>query len=150
MNYGLLVLIALLIAAPILTAAQAQERDASEVVLGLEAQRLAAMVDVDSELLERVLSNDLTYTHSNGLVQTKKELVESLDAKRLDYRSIDIDHVAVRLYGNAAVVTGAAHIEIVVNVQTVKASLLFTNVWIREGDAWQMVAYQSTPMKTID
>jgi len=77
-------------------------------------------------------------------------LIESLQAKHFNCRVIDTDHLAVRLYGDAAVVTGSARIQVVVSERILNVSLLFTNVWIREGDAWQMVAYQSTPRKPTE
>ena len=117
----------------------------ADAVRAVEMRRLAAMVDVDSVVLEQVLSDDLVYAHSNGIVQSKSELIGALISGRFDYREVTTHGLAVRVYGNAAVITGAADIEVGVGEKTIRASLLFTDIYIRQGGVWRMVSYQSTP-----
>lgn len=118
--------------------------DPAAVVRALEMRRLEAMIDVDTVFLDHVLSDDLVYTHSNGTTQSKTELMDALVLQRFDYRSIVPQEWVVRVYGDAAIITGAVELEIVVGKNTIRTSLLFTDVYVREGDDWRLVAYQST------
>jgi hypothetical protein len=122
-----------------------EDADPSEVVLSLETRRLDAMVKGDTAFLDQVLADDLTYTHSNGIVHSKEELVALLGAGRLDYRSIVPDNVAARVYGSCSVVTGSATISVAVTgKEDVTMTNHFTSVYVQFGDTWRLVAYQST------
>ena len=46
---------------------------AEQVVLQAEKDRFAAMTKVDEAALNKLLADDLTYVHTNALMQTKKE-----------------------------------------------------------------------------
>jgi hypothetical protein len=51
--------------------------------------------------------------------------------------------VAVRLYGETAVVTGRAEIKAVLGGQEAVLPLRFTEVWVKSG-GWKLTAWQST------
>ena len=77
-----------------------------EDVLAADVARIEAMVEANRERLEAVLHESLTYTHSNGGVDSKMSLIENLVAGRVDYRSIDPAARNVRVRGDTAVITG--------------------------------------------
>jgi ketosteroid isomerase-like protein len=52
--------------------------------------------------------------------------------------------MTVRVYGNAAVITGQSSVKASVGGQDMSAELRFTDVWIKRGDRWQAVASQVT------
>jgi hypothetical protein len=47
-------------------------------ILGLEDKRFAAMVARDFAALEKTVHDDLLYTHSSGLTDTKASWLESM------------------------------------------------------------------------
>src|SRR5436309_3976659 len=57
---------------------QAGGSKAETEIRQLENRRIQAMLKVDTEELNRILADDLTYTHSSGQVDTKSQLIESL------------------------------------------------------------------------
>ena len=120
------------------------ERDVKGMIADLERQRTVAMVDVDKSFLNHVLANDVTYTHSTGSLQTKDELIASLEQGRIDYVSIQNEKSEVRVYGDTAVVTGIALFGVKVGAESVTARLRYTDVYVKRDGYWQMVAYQST------
>jgi hypothetical protein len=122
--------------------------DASAHILALEKHRREAMVGEDIATLELLLAADATYTHSNGRVQTRDELLGVLVDGSVDYRSIIVSSESVRVYGTVAVVTGEQRIEVSADGQLIKSQSSFTSVYaVIDGD-WKMVAYQSTPMRS--
>jgi len=54
--------------------------------------------------------------------------------------------VTVRSYGETAIVTGQSRMTVVNAGQEMKVHLRFTDVWVRRGGGWQMVAWQSTKL----
>ncbi len=116
----------------------------STTVSLLEQRRLESMTRSDLESLAPLLADDLTYTHSNGQLETKDQFLESLRSGRMQYVKIDREGVRLRAYGNTAVITGRARVDVRSEGQDRSLSLCFTDVWVKRGGRWQMVAWQST------
>jgi uncharacterized protein (TIGR02246 family) len=118
--------------------------DAETAVRAVNDQRFLAMVKGDVAALERLLADDLTYTHSNGTVETKQQFLASITAKTLEYRAIEAEDVKVSLHGDTAILTGRAAVKVVNGGREMDLSLRFTAVYIREGGQWKLAAWQST------
>lgn len=123
-------------------AAAAEEVEAE--VLRREEARFTAMVKADLAVLEDVLADDLTYVHSNGNLDGKREFIEALRSGRTKYHSFEREGVAVRKYGDTAVVTGRAHVLVQAAGAELDFKLFFTDVYVRRGGKWRMVAWEST------
>ena len=102
------------------------------------------MISADAQALDAILADDLTYIHTTTREDSKKSLIESLVSGSLSYESIDTEGVRVRIYGDAAVVTGNAAIRVSSGGRLLSFSILFTDVYARREGRWQMVAWQST------
>jgi ketosteroid isomerase-like protein len=142
---------ALLLGAALSTAvfsapAAAQEGDARAQLQALEARRLEAMHAADVKALEQILAEDMTYTHSTGLVQTREQLLTLLKSGVVRYLSFDTQDVAWRVYEGAAVATGRQTISLESEGRPVTARNRFTVVYARVGGEWRCVAYQSTSL----
>src|SRR5918992_1358720 len=92
-----------------------QGGDAQQQVLQAEKDRFAAMIKGDRAGLERVLADDLTYTHTNALFESKAEFIKSVTSGAIDYVSIvpSESDWKVRLYGNIAIVNGVGAVNVV-------------------------------------
>ncbi|MCH7652988.1 MAG: nuclear transport factor 2 family protein [Chloroflexi bacterium] len=121
-----------------------QNVDIEKQIVELERERLRAMINADSEALNSILSDDLTYIHTTTREDSKKSLIDSLASGRLSYKSMDTEGVRVRIYGDAAVVTGSAAIKVSSGGRLLEFSILFTDVYAKQEGRWQMVAWQST------
>lgn len=119
-------------------------REGESDIRELERQRFRAMEQVDVATLDRILSDDLIYTHANGLQQTKAELIGVLGSGDMKYESITPgDHVRVRIYDQAAVVTGRASIKIKARGEEQSFEICYLDVYVKQEGRWQMVAWQS-------
>src|SRR5262245_13787186 len=100
------VLLALVIASAVwhasIAAQGAAAGKADQEVLQAEKDRFAAMVKVDEAALNKVLADDLTYVHSNALLQTKSQFIADLKAGAIKYVSItpSAPDQKVRVFGN--------------------------------------------------
>ncbi|PYV16156.1 MAG: hypothetical protein DMG07_08375 [Acidobacteria bacterium] len=104
---------------------------AAVCVLGTQ---LAAQ-NVEAEIRRLEDADDLTHTHSSGRVDTKVDF--------------DRDNVRVRVYGDAAVVTGTAKVHVKSDTRDAKFEIRFVDVYVRRNGRWQMVAWQSTRIEPL-
>ena len=114
-----------------------------KAVSDTERRRFNAQIKKDYAVLEQILSNDLIYTHSNGPVDNKVAYIQSIRAGKLTYEAIDVQEETIRIYGNTAVVNGVCLIRATSNGETINTRIRYTDVYVRNGARWQMVAYQS-------
>jgi len=116
-------------------------------VLEVQAGRFQAMIDVDIEELDVILSDDLTYTHTSGHIETKGEFLTSLRSQEITYESIKPQEIKIRIYDNTAVVTGISAMRISVREQQLSFSIRFIEVYQKSDANWQLVAWQSTRLR---
>ena len=114
-----------------------------KIVLDTEKQRFEAQVSKNYALLDRVLANDLVYTHSHGGSDSKQSYIQSIRDGKSKYDAITIEDQKVRIYGNTAIINGMCMVKALSNGETINTHLKYTDVYVRSGKQWQMVAWQS-------
>jgi len=134
-----LLALSLLLAAPLAAAPTAAE----SAVLAAEQARVSALIQDDFAALERILADELTYTHSNASVDTKAQFLSSLRSGRLKYKSLEHSDQRVRVYGEAAILTGRTNVHSVFEGQEMRPTLRFTIVYVNKAGRWQMAAWHS-------
>jgi len=113
-------------------------------VLGADAERYKAMENRDLATLARYLGEDLIYTHSSALVDSKDSYVESLRSGKVVYKQTRRSDLRVSPYGCAAVMSGRGDFSVAVDGKDIEVQLRFTNVWVKNPEGWQMVAWEAT------
>jgi len=122
----------------------AADADTKRKVRNLEKKRIRAMIDGDRLFLNHILADDLTYSHSTGIVQTKSDFIESVAGGDIDYLSIGPAGTDIRIYNDTAVVTGTAAFEVKAGGEHHAVSLRYTCVYVEREGVWQVVAWHST------
>ncbi len=122
--------------------AQSAEMEVMMKMLSLKT----ALLKKDSALLSSLLSNDVTYGHSNGLIQTKPQLIRSVVSGEQDYKTIDPSDMNVRLFGNTGVVTMKSNVSMIYNKAPMDVAMFITLVWIKMDKDWKLVARQSVKL----
>src|SRR2546430_2235930 len=118
----------------ILAAAPTTSKDDKEVLAAMDAYK-DAMIHKDGAALDKLLSNDLTYTHSGGQLETKADVIKSITTGKTIVEAMDLSDTAVRFYGNVALVKGK------VDLYHSKTNIVHMNVlhvWVKGPQGWQM------------
>ena len=118
----------------------------TEKVLALEKQRFAAMLSRDTVFLHRVLADDLLYSHTNGMVDTKASFIRSIASGTLQYQQMDLEDVASRAYNNTVVLNGVMRIKVLANGQVLNLKIKYLDVYRKNRKDWQLVAWQSAKL----
>ena len=138
--------LATVLAMPVCGAAQGAMGKTEQQVIQAEKDRFVAMVKADVAALNRLLADELTYTHSNANMQTKAQLVADLKSGTIKYVSIAPSEADwnVRVMGNVAVSTGVAAVNVIDHGSNLNFKIRFVDVHTNRAGSWQMMAWQST------
>jgi ketosteroid isomerase-like protein len=120
----------------------------------LEAQLNRAVVEGDRAFFERVLAADFTHTNHTGKFKTRAEWMaenkfasskEEPKPGKTSYVVFDVDDLAVRTYGETAVVTGRSTPKGQnAKGEPIRGQYRFLRVWVQRQGKWQVVAFQGT------
>ncbi len=143
MNLKNLLLTSLFIFALSLSAL-AQGNKVEQAILKLETEWVEALIKADIAALERLYSDQLTYTHSSGPTDTKAQYLTNLKAGKTKYESLVREDVKVRVYGNTALHISKTNYKLISNGQPSSFAVKMLHVWVKEGSSWRMVAHQTT------
>ena len=113
-------------------------------VNGADAGRYRAMENGDIPTLAGYLGDDLIYTHSSALVDSKETYIDSLRSGTGVYKQTRRTDLRVSPYGCTAVMTGRGDFSVTIDGKDVEVQLRITNVWVKNPEGWQMVAWEAT------
>jgi len=124
----------------------AQNNSVEQEILRLERERLKAFAQADKAAFERLVTDDLTITHGYGEVLNKAQEMAVMrpSTPERPLPALSIEDPKVRVYGDAAVMTGSL-------VETNRDGrrelvLRFTNTYVKQQAQWRMVAGQLTTL----
>jgi Domain of unknown function (DUF4440) len=115
-------------------------------VLELEEQRYRAMRGADLASLDRLLDDELTYTHSSGVVDTKATYMAGVRDKVWEYKTIARDNERVIIRGACALVFCRLRIDLSVRGAPKKVDSNALAVWILDGPNSRVLAVHSSPI----
>ncbi|MCU0448443.1 MAG: nuclear transport factor 2 family protein [Bernardetiaceae bacterium] len=121
----------------------AQTDKVAQWVRELDRQRFEAQIKKDTARLNQLLADDLIYTHSSAVVETKPGFVANVANGKWDYRQANLSNVQVRVMGQTAIITGRGDLVMGNNGQPQNVNLLFTNVYVKRKGQWRMVSWHS-------
>src|SRR6267154_320372 len=101
-----------------------------------------ALRDADASMLERRLDEHFTWTHTDGLVQSKADLLEKIRVGKLRYAELSTDQETFNEYTKAAEVTG--HSRRRYADATKPFELRYTLTFVKVGREWKVAAYHTT------
>lgn len=113
-----------------------------EVLTALEAWKQAALKG-DAAALGRIYHDDLAYTHSNGMTQTKAVAIASETAPTGVYKGIAMRDLTIHVYGDTAILEYKLDLT---HYAGDTAHLHEIMVWLKSPQGWQMLARHATKL----
>jgi len=116
---------------------------APEVAAAAERLRIA-MVDPTPAALGALVSDDLSYGHSGGKVDTKASFISDLLDGKSDFVSIAITEQTVKVVdANTAIVRHTLTADTNDSGKPGKVALKILGVWQKQGGSWKLLARQA-------
>jgi hypothetical protein len=113
-------------------------------VVRLEERRWAAMIAKDTATLGDLFAEEMSYTHSNALVDTKASYLKAIDERIFDYQAVERTDTDARRVGDTVLLTGRAQIDVASSGRQVHLNARYSVVWVRKDGRWQFLCWQST------
>ena len=127
------------------TGTWAQDKDEAQI-LALSKRKFEWMKSSKLDSLTALVDDRLSYIHSNGWVQTKKEFIDDFTNGKLVYHDVVVSDASARVYRGSAVVTGKGQFTTTMNNNRTTVSLMFTEVYVKEKGSWKLVSRHANPL----
>jgi hypothetical protein len=115
-----------------------------DAVIAAEKARNVALVAGDVKALTDILSDDLRYIHSNGKLETKQIVLETIASKKTAYEWMRTsDLVADEVTPNVVVLSGKIDQRKLGGAGWAELVLLFQAVWRNESGTWRLANLQT-------
>jgi ketosteroid isomerase-like protein len=101
-------------------------------------------VQKDAVAAARLLADDYVFLQADGNVSNKAQNIAVLRDPSFACQSLVTEDVKVRVYGDAAVITGRVVMRATYGGQDVGGEFLYTDVWVKRDGRWQTVVSQAT------
>ena len=111
-----------------------------EILSTMEAYRVA-MIKNDAAVLDKLLSDDLTFVHSAGQLETKADVLKSVTTGKNVITKMEFSDTSVRFYGSTALVRCC------VDLWHSDTNIVYMNIlhaWVNGPKGWQLAARQAT------
>jgi hypothetical protein len=103
-----------------------------------------AMIEVDRTKLDVLAADELSYGHSAGRVENKKEFVDYLESRASAFRRIELSDQTISLVENGAIVRHLFSGETVNPAsQVTQVRIGVLQVWQKQNGDWKLLARQA-------
>lgn len=122
-------------------AQKTKEESATEkFVLKLHEAKFRWMVQKKLDSLNSILDDRIQYVHSNGWIQTKKEVIDDIRSGKLTMKKVTVSEASARVYKGFVIVTGKGIFNVMMEGKPVDISLLYTEVYAKRANGWLLVS----------
>jgi hypothetical protein len=101
-----------------------------------------AMVLQDRQLLEKLTADELSYGHSTGLIENRKEFVNNVMSGPVKFVSINDSAQSMNRSGNIAIVRQFSFIKGTRNGEALDIKIGILMIWEKQGSLWRLLARQ--------
>ncbi|HVO44072.1 MAG TPA: nuclear transport factor 2 family protein [Aggregatilineales bacterium] len=123
--------------------------DIERQILALDDRWNAATIAQDLAVYNDLLADDFISISTGGTIATKAQRIAAYRSPGdFIYQSITSDHRQVRVYGEAAILTGHALIRGLFRGGAFSSEYCYTHVFVHLDGRWQAVSAQMTRVET--
>lgn len=129
------------------TGTRTPAQDTEATLMKMERDAAAALMKRDVAGFAGIFADDATVTGPDGAVLTKAQLLADVKSGALTIQSTEISDLKVRVFGETAVVSYATTDKGKYKDRDISGRYRWTDVFVRRGGKWQIVAGQGTPIQ---
>ena len=133
-------LVMLLLCCSIFTKAQSKDS------IGLNVSVLQlnkALIQKEERTIKKLVSKRIKYAHSNGWIETRKEMIENLYNGTLSYIEINLRETKISINEKTGIVQSKGKYTVMMKEELYDFELKATQVWQWKKGKWLLMARQS-------
>ena len=119
----------------------ANEPKAEKEILAVMDTYKDAMIHNNAAVLEKLLSDDLSFVHSGGQQERKADVLKNVTTGKNVIIRMNFSDPSVRMYGNTALVKCRVDLW---HSETNIVHMDILHAWVKGDGGWQLVARQAT------
>jgi hypothetical protein len=127
--------------------ANAQSDEKQALIEKVQTFNKAVFFDKDSISLDRMLAKQVTYGHSGGKVEDRKEMIHAAVTNKSTYSQQNTSDINVLLHGKTAVVRHLFTATETKEGQPSPLKLKVMQVWVKEKKEWRLMARQAVKVQ---
>ena len=127
--------------AAVALALAANEPKAEKEILAVMDAYKDAMIHNNAAVLDKLLSEDLSFVHSGGQQERKADVLKNVTTGKNVIIRMNFSDPTVRVYGNTALVKCRVDLW---HSETNIVHMDVLHAWVKAGGGWQLVARQAT------
>jgi ketosteroid isomerase-like protein len=120
----------------------AQTKQEADVANAVEQLR-KAMVDADPVMLDKLVSPKLSYGHSGGHIDDKKEFIQKIVSGKSDFVTMEFPEQTISISKNMAVVRHKLNATTNDNGKPGEVHLAILLIWQKQRGDWKLLARQA-------
>lgn len=128
-----------------MTTLLAQTKDETAVANAVEELR-KAMVDADKNVLENLVMDKLSYGHSSGHIDDKKEFVEKIASGKSDFETLEFTEQSISISEKTAIVRHILNAKTNDGGKPGEVHLRVLLIWQKQAGKWKLLARQAAKM----
>ena len=105
-----------------------------------------ALVAKDTVAIKKLLDPCLSFGHSNGWLQSMKEMVSDVASGKLNYTAIENSDVKWETLADRAIMRCTSDIKYLLEGKKASIRLRVLQVWVKKGKSWQLIARQGVKL----
>jgi ketosteroid isomerase-like protein len=128
-------------------AVSAQGGDEAAVAQNVEILR-KAQLEADRTKLAQVTSDQVSYGHSDGRVETKEQFIDGVVNRKQVVKSLTFPDLKLSVVGDAAIVRHIFLAESELDGKATTTRIGALQIWQKHGGAWRLLARQGFRLPT--
>ena len=115
-------------------------------LLDAEEARRLAMLDSNTQKLDMMMSDDMTYVHSSGIKDNKQAYLGLLSSGTVRYETLSFDGLTIKIIGQVGLLSGTMQASVVRGEVRKKVSTSYLAVWNNTAAGWELQMVQATSL----
>lgn len=106
-----------------------------------------AIVRKDLKAISQNMAESFQHIDSQGRLSDKADFLAGITSEKLVIQPYEPQHVEIRFYGNAALITGTTRLHGSYDGKPFETHYRYTDVYAREAGTWRVVGVQTTEIE---
>lgn len=120
--------------------AQTKISEDEKAIWNTEYRWTQALIKGDAKTRGEIETKNYSLTEPGGDINSREDDIEELTSGRMVYKSLSMHEQSLKLYGNAAVITGRLAVSVTADGGPLEGVFAFTDTLVKENGVWKKAA----------